>query len=412
MKLKHITVGLFFIGLCVFLFVYFASKKYTVSQVQTLTITLQKLEDYSKGLEEYPEPDTKRYLKQDYTSFFKRTTPTNKQRFRERIFAYFGMDTKWIWLPELFLELLTRVENDRKKLWHSGDFIVRLIPKAGSRIVVFGDIQGAFHSLIRDLRKLNELGILDENLKITSSDDYFVFNGDIISRSPYSLETLVVALKLIEENPNRVFYIRGNHEMFNYWYGFGMKKELKFKAAHISNQSVPLEKEINAFFATLPLGVYIGIPPGVIRDFIKITHLDSSDFPKLHHENYSGFLEANKEEHLKVIDLDNIKKSKDPISIKVRIIGLSREFTYEENDGLKLLPAKRGATTWTLMSCPTLAYQKEFDFHYDAFGIVTVGLSFSRWTIDLYNQDVRKKDGFKQKRYNLITGRVEDNYEN
>ena len=70
---------------------------------------------------------------------------------------------------------------------------------------------------------------------------------------------------------------------------------------------------------------------------------------------------------------------------------------YQPMDGLRLLPNDRGATAWTILSCPTEIYRKGLKFFHDAFAIISAGKKLEDWKITLYNQDTRTKKGFLTK---------------
>jgi hypothetical protein len=62
---------------------------------------------------------------------------------------------------------------------------------------------------------------------------------------------------------------------------------------------------------------------------------------------------------------------------------------------------------WTVLSCPTKIYQQGINFFHDAFIMINItSEQVSQWTITLYNQDVRVKNGFAQRTHNFISGAV------
>ena len=71
--------------------------------------------------------------------------------------------------------------------------------------------------------------------------------------SPYILETLTIILRLLQVNPQNVIYLRGEQEIAHNWLQYGLKSELRIRARHLSDARVPLQKDIDAFFNTLPI---------------------------------------------------------------------------------------------------------------------------------------------------------------
>jgi hypothetical protein len=376
---------------------------------------LDHMKAYAYYMPEYPAIDNDRYFKPDYTSYYETITPTFFKWRVNHFFYALRLKKLPLWSPELFDILLKEVIDQRKEKHLAGEHIVKLIPQPGTQFVIWGDLQGAFHSLVRDLDHLKQLGFINEALKIIKPNCYFVFNGDLISRSPFNLETLTVVLRLLHQNPDTVFYIRGNHETHNYWHGYGLKNELRIRARNHSRkvipfevgQQIPFEKELNNFFNTLPLAMFLGVLPNETSEFISIAHMSSDKIDNLSLERYAGFLseKENDKNKPRIFTFDQAKPTTEPIAIKALITANDREFTYEKMDGLLQLSPIRGVTAWTLLSCPTLSYQKEFDFHYDAFSIMTAGRSEYDWMIELFSQDALKLDGFKTRKYNVVYGR-------
>ena len=81
-----------------------------------------------------------------------------------------------------------------------------------SQVCFFGDLHGSAHSLIRDLKKLKELGYLDNQFKITRKNFHIIFLGDYIDRGIYGVEVVYTLCRLKLANPSQVILVRGNHE--------------------------------------------------------------------------------------------------------------------------------------------------------------------------------------------------------
>ena len=81
-----------------------------------------------------------------------------------------------------------------------------------SQVCFFGDLHGSAHSLIRDLKKLKELGYIDNQFKITKKNFHIIFLGDYIDRGIYGVEVVYTLCRLKLANPSQVILVRGNHE--------------------------------------------------------------------------------------------------------------------------------------------------------------------------------------------------------
>ncbi len=361
--------------------------------------TLQEAKKYAQMKQELPPIENKNLLNPEYTSFHKREIEGPYLKKWNSFLRFIGMKKEPLWKVEEFQRLLNTVIVGRDE----GRVIFRFTPKVGSKFVVFGDVQGAFHSFVRCLDELkNNLGIIDDNLRIVKTDHYLVFNGDLIDRSPYILETLTLAMRLMEQNPDKVFYIRGNHEDRELWQNFGLRRELEIRAASISKEDPPLGSEVKRFFNTLPIALFLRIAG--LPEFVCYSHYGLEE-GRLKKRYYSDFLLKGDYEKIKTFDLDTARKTKKFVSVEVILKGVSRSTSYIETDGLTLLTPDHGATAWGMLSAPTQVYRKIYDFYYDAFSMVDVaGLSVDDWTITLHHRDVLKNEGFKQKGYYLVSG--------
>lgn len=70
------------------------------------------------------------------------------------------------------------------------------------RTIIIGDIHGCYKEFITLLRKVN----------YKKKHDKLILMGDLMDRGPYSYEMLHWAIRWKENNPERFFMVRGNHE--------------------------------------------------------------------------------------------------------------------------------------------------------------------------------------------------------
>jgi hypothetical protein len=133
-----------------------------------------------------------------------------------------------------------------------------------TKIVMFGDFHGSFHTFFRILCRLHRYNILNlDTFKIT--DNYkIIFLGDIIDRGNYGLDILNVIFKLISVNNKDVNNIkiimnRGNHENYNIFSTNGFTNELIEK---INN-----DEEIYIYINSL-LKLFCILPSAVIIENI------------------------------------------------------------------------------------------------------------------------------------------------
>jgi len=123
----------------------------------------------------------------------------------------------------------------------------------GQTITVFGDLHGQYYDV------MNMLSLSG----LPSADRPFLFNGDFVDRGSWSIETIFTLFSLKLQNPNSVFFNRGNHEMLeaNLIYGFagetGTKYDMDlFNLFSESFRNLPLvhviNKEVMVVHAGLP----------------------------------------------------------------------------------------------------------------------------------------------------------------
>ncbi len=367
------------------------------------------VEAYARATNENIKSDTDNTIKPDFSSYYKTLIPTWKSNLKEKInwlLRFVGLGTTPLWSPSFFKTQLESLIIAREVKGHKDTFICKITPTAQSKIIIFGNIQGAFHSLSRCLTKLRELEIIDIHFKVTNPDYFIIFTGDVVSRSPYSMETLSLVMRLLQANNENVVYLRGNHESNNYWQEHTLKTELQIRASHLSPQATPLTDEVNKFFNTLPLAIYIAAGN---KEFIRISDAGRAENPLLNETNYSQFLTSKADNKYACTPIKESASGASASIADVKIIfrGEKKRETYQPHQGLRLLPPDMGSTAWTILSCPTTVYQKAIKFVHDAFVIITPAPKLDEWKLTLYNRNVQSNDQFKTTTYNLLSGAEE-----
>ncbi|MFH0898892.1 MAG: metallophosphoesterase [bacterium] len=369
---------------------------------------LQEMQTYAKEHEELVKTDTDNTLKPVFDNFYKRYEPTFALRIREKVhkilsMAFIGKEP--IFSASFFKTLIDDLGKQRVQKQLSGNLVEKVDATENSKFIIFGNIQGAFHSLVRGLTELKNQGIIDDSLKIVKPDHYMIFMGDVINRSPYTMEALAAVARLLQVNEEKVIYLRGNHESKNYWQEHILKRELQVRAAHLSHQTLPLETEVNQFFDTLPLGLYIGVP-GTTNDFIRISDAGRRESKVLQEHNFSQFLmtKNDKKSSFVVKEVSEGTVEERGVQIKAIIRGEKKRESFQKMEGLRFLAPDMDSVAWNILSCPTFVYQKALKFFYDAFVIVSAGKNLNQWLITLYRRDMRTKDPFQPLSYYLMTG--------
>lgn len=402
---------LLFIFLCLFgaialvlLLVFFLPRPYH----KTGFTDLASINAYAKKINEMTPFVGDNTIKPDFTPFYKSQEPTWRSSYMEKLKwlgSFIKLSNPPAWSPSFFKTMLEDLAKTRQEKNWKGDFVCKITPGAQTKIVVFGNIQGAFHSLVRDLNKLKDLGIIDNNLKVANQDNFIVFLGDIVSRSAFSIQTLSLLMRLVQVNPNNVVYLRGNHESNNYWQEHTLKTELQTYAAYLDKNTIPLMDPVNAFFNTLPLAGYIVMHNEDADEFIRISDAGRTQNKLLNEVGYGKFLFAKATGTSFQAITEGMKESadKEP-TIRVIFKGEKKRETYQPTQGIRLLPSDMGSVAWNVLSCPTAVYQKALKFFHDAFAVITPAPKVDNWTLTLYNRDVRTQDTFKETVFNLLSG--------
>lgn len=360
--------------------------------------TLAEAQKYAQAYPEYVTPDNKDWLRPIFSSFHTQGMPNVLQRTLMRM----GLPTK-VWNWQGFSKLLQTVITQQEKQGFQDDFSEQFRPNKGDKFIIWGDLNGAFHSLMRDLTYLQNKGIINDAYKI-SPPYYFVFNGNAIEGSPYILETLTVIFRLMQANPNRVIYTRGYHEAEERWHNFELMRELKTRLGQYTKPYTTVMQLLNRFFGLLPIALYLIRENDLDIDIVVISSNDSivKYFDKKSLQKIVGM------EKQRGYFYYQKTKENDPKKVHLRafITGENRSVSYTVTDGLTLIGAVEGAMRWMVFSSPIERNQQLYKFYHDAFAQLNITNGMDSWTLALFNQKASEPTGFAQTAlFNLVTGR-------
>lgn len=348
---------------------------------------LPSIEQYAQHATEYPLIDNDFWADPDYTSFYISLMPS----YREKIKSWFGYNTQR-WSPPAFQERLEAVLEQREMNGYTGNFIQKVTPKVEDIFLIWGDLYGAFHSLVRDLVYLRTSGIINDSLKVIDPHYYFVFNGNAISRGAYSLETLSVLMQLMLVNPERVIYLKGAQEDKQTWMYNSFKKELKMRAPGLCKEEVPCSRMLTRFFNTLPLAFFLrgaSVRPEQSVIKIGVYDLEKNGFETAIYEPFLAEYGMGGLETFKLNSQAPIGRSK-ALKVEAVINTEDRTTRYEKTTGLVQLEPDKKLTSWAVFSSPTGSSRRLYNFFYDAFArIEIVDSDINTWTISLINRDSR-----------------------
>lgn len=347
--------------------------------------------EWSKSLPELPEPDNNDLLNPDYTTFQERQQPgffTRKM-------------SKAPWTPSTFFNLLTNLTQKRssEELIRYKVAALKAIP--GTHIYVFGDLQGAFHSLLRDLNELKRRNIIDDNFKIKDPNSFLVFNGNQIDRSPYILETLSIIFLLMQQNDGQVIYNAGRHELNDTWRNYDAQREIETLFEGDDETIHKALDTLSTFFTTLPVAFYVQDSTQGETHVLKIyghENIIADDSSGIADE-----LDKLKPGKLATLHVHLTKLQGDTFTVDAILKAISRSTSFRKTDGLERIPQEDGAIAWSSLSAPTLTYRRLFGFFNDAFIDIQVNESIRNSTVTLLKQDARKLKGYDIRAMHIIS---------
>lgn len=366
-------------------------------------LTLTEFSTLANALEEFPSADNVDLLNPDYTTFLR----SRQEGYLKSIFRNLELRTS----PkpaETFLEILKSSLAHRKQITQNQPHVLVIRPPTGSQFIVWGDLQGAFHSLLRDLNELRRRKVIDESLKIIQKDTFFVFNGNQIDRSPFNLEALSLIMALMNANEGKVIYLAGRHEIKEVWKDYNTWRELKavFCDDELDMNCFPKEgKLLSSFFKTLPLSLYVldsNMNDGHALKFY-------SHEGAIIDEEFDDIVRPSQDfESVPRVHLLSNESSSDhvPVSVDATVRAISRSISYRATNGLDMIEPEDGSISWTSLSSPVLSNRTLFDFHNDAFVQIKINSDISNSTISLIYQDAMTQKGFKQTNYHILSGQT------
>lgn len=345
---------------------------------------LQDLQLYSAQHPEYPDGDTNAWLDQTYTTLYRSMEPG----FLTKIGRWLHLASEPLWSITELEKLLERVVHtpDRAKRY---DAILGTAVTEPMRFLVLSGLHGAFHSLVRILTSWQAQGMLDSQLVLTDKSINLIINGDVISGSPYVLETLTVVLMLHERNPGRVWYIQGKDELDQTWRSHELGRQL---IAHCGAECYQrIEALLALYFQALPQALYI-------VDGERKNAFVFDSFDVLHRQrdtelgSFFTKLEANV---ITAYSFFDRLKTEHPVAIKALVQSRTTWSTVKPIMPYELLKNVM-PLTWLLTSAQTRAYRQLYRFFFDAYALIDVNPDLAKTTMQIMTRDVRTEQPFEQ----------------
>lgn len=104
---------------------------------------------------------------------------------------------------------------DASSVLEQEKIVVDFFVGQGAAVHVLGDLHGHFHDLFT----------LVERLGWPNDNCFYIFDGDFVDRGAWGVEVLLLLFAMKVQWPNRVYLLRGNHELYAQMVRYGFKKE-------------------------------------------------------------------------------------------------------------------------------------------------------------------------------------------
>jgi serine/threonine-protein phosphatase with EF-hand domain len=230
--------------------------------------------------------------------------------------TYFGEQLKDKKLPSVHYKYVFQILVACRKRLKAMSTVVKVSTRDSRVFTVVGDLHGQLRDLI-DIFKHNGL---------PSSDNPYLFNGDLVDRGPQSLEVALVVFGMMAADPHAVHVNRGNHEDITICRSYGFVDEIAGKY-----KKDKTEKKQANLIATLFGEVFTLLPlTHVIDEDVLVLHGGISnkmrmvDVMKVERHNFksvsdgcpAGQAQTNFEIVADILWSDPIDKSDDGIQFK------------------------------------------------------------------------------------------------
>ena len=349
---------------------------------QYQNITLSDFLAYMKTANQHVSPDNDDPFSPDYSGFY------NKYRIKLFKRTWIArMSTKFYccsptFITDLLLNCHSMYQAEYAAL-NGHDYILKLPVSDNSNVIVFGDLSGSFHDLGIHLQQLKKMGVLDEQLQLLSPNDYIIFNGNVISGSPFLLETLSIVMILLLKNPNQVFYVQGESENYHTTLTQPIGQEIGCKLANIQNnllKTIPVLME--RFLSSLPLAIYLQKTDQNKTSIVRITSRKIEKTDKTNQLFKMFILQPSKT--LETFELNN-----DTMPCEFTL-GIELDAIIQKSDSLQtshsgktvsLLPPAKGTMVWGICSSFRLLGNSD-----TGFVVLKTPAAAPNWTLNVYKQ--------------------------
>lgn len=387
--------------------------------------SLSEMVAYAKKYDEIIEPDNHDLINPDYFSAYALRQPPRWRSIASYLTG--GLIPSHDFLDSLTQTLETLIK-EREVRGFNNRHVGLLLHKPEDVLIVWGDLQGAFHSCVRALQELKDQGILADDLSVIKKNHYLVFNGDFTGESAETLELLECIACLMLKNPHNVICLSGQLEDHGMWTDEGLRRQLtalghtrgvQFAFPANAERVAKIEQLLTRFFNCLPIALFIDYPTRTgskyQHELIRISGF-GEEATELNTRLLDNFFEtassASREgdpfrgnDTLVTYRLENVIETANPANTRVFVISIPGYLRFEKTEGLLELESIDGSIVWSIFSAPVIFQRRTNRFYFDAFAKIVLTEKLDDATIELIHRDARTQEPFHvEEKYLLLSG--------
>lgn len=265
---------------------------------------------------------------------------------------------------EKLMRRLGHLSLTRKKEGFQGKQAVVISLHQGSKVILVGDVFGNYESLMQIRNDLVNKGLLSQADRLTKGT-YLILMGPFLGQTYTNGQVLEWLARMMNNNPDAVWFLRSQDDA-------GEKiRDLSLFARALSFDQ---KRMLNAWYATLPLAVYL-LAENLSEPPFRITPFgaDSTIFDRIACRKVEGT------GPVKALCKLNALCSYVEGSLTGTLDTDNRTIDWATMKGLQGSP-----TAWHLISCPSRDYMQLYGYNVSAYAVITMGKDIASSSITSY----------------------------
>ena len=284
---------------------------------------------------------------------------------------------------EKLMRTLEAFTHARREQGYLGKQALVLSLAEGSRVVLVGSVQGNDESLKLIVRGLQQAGLLSKAGEL-APNTYLILNGDMLGATSSNGTVLETIVQLMSRNPERIWYLRGPEENVDTL----SSHFASFFGAQVSSSHLA---KIQAFIATLPLGIYL-FSQDLKEDPLRLSayEVDSGLFDRI------ACSAVAKKEPIRALCRLNDLCYYNEGALLGTIDGDDEGIDWVSMKGLE-----RSDSSWHLISSPTVENRQRYGYDISAYAVFDIGKSLATSFLTLYHTNKGSEEFVQGVRYQI-----------